>query len=288
MLFIVIQDIPQQDVYNRTIMNTIEKFLQELALFPERESGLRNIKRYSLYTTMIYRTDLWMHTRRVAWIVKELLPLAQKVFGSTFDPDRALALALVHDDAEIIFGDIQAGNKAKMKKEELDDIKKLEQDAIEKLVQSYPPSVGQYVYRDLLQEAFYKTSLESMIVDWADKYDAFGEALHELYAGNRCWTIHVENQYGKIDLPTEYYIKYFRLFQEKFPQSKELFQEQNNWFTIPPEPNILDIVQQGSLHAEESLDVKKGYDFYDQWIAVTLHNSTREDIEQLYTIKEKI
>lgn len=262
-------------------------FLKELSSFLGRETELRNVKRYSLYHTMWYRTDLWIHTRRVAWIVEELVPLAQKVFKQSFDPEKAIVLALVHDDAEMVFGDIQAGNKAKMSKEELEKIKQLEQNAIEDLAKKYPTKLGRFDYKDLLLEAVDKTSLEAMLVNWADKYDAFCEALHEIYAGNKLWTINVENEYGKIDLPTEYYMKYFNSFEKKFPRSRDLFLEKNNWFSIPEEPKIFDIVDQHIAHTEESLKTKRNYYPYDQWVALTLSRGTEEDRKNLYIKKEK-
>lgn len=264
-----------------------EQFLKELSLFSGREAGLRSVKRYSLYRTMWYRTDLWGHTRRVAWIVEELIPLAQKVFNESFDPAKAVALALVHDDAEIVFGDIQAGNKAKMSKEELAKVEQLERNAIEELIKKSPSQLGGYSYKELLLEAIGKTSLEYIVVSWADKYDAFCEALHELYAGNTLWTINVENEYGKIDLPTEYYIKYFRSFEQKFPQSKALLLEKHTWLTLPEEPNILSIVKEHTEHTEDSLKKSKNYYPYDQWIDLTLKRGNQEDVKNLYIRKEQ-
>jgi len=264
----------------------ISALLEELNLFPGREEGLRSVKRYSLYQTIFYRTDLWTHSRRVAWIVEELIPLALEVFGESFDSEKALALALVHDDAEIIFGDIQAGNKVKMSKKELEDIEQRERFAIEDLVKKSPSHLGRYLYRDLLIEAIEKRSLEYILVDWADKYDAYCEALHELYAGNISLTVHIENEYGKIDLPTEYYLNYFNSFQRKFPQSKALFDKKNPWFVVPPPPQS-NIAEQGVRHSESSSKIKKGYHFYDQWIALTLEKGDQKDRENLYIPKEE-
>lgn len=263
-----------------------DHLLKELNQFKDREIGLRKVTRYSLYKAMWYRTDLWTHTRRISWIVEELIPIAQKVFGKDFNPEKAVALALVHDDAEMIFGDIQAGNKAKMSKEELDKLDQLELDSARILSEKYPKMLGNFVYHDLMIEAVNRSSVESILVSWADKYDAFCEALHELYAGNITWTINVENEYGKIDLATEYYMKYFNSFEEKFPLSKGLFSIKNNWFVIPVEPDIMKIVKGGKKHTLGSLRIKKGYQQYDQWIALTLSRGSDEDIYNLYINKE--
>jgi len=223
----------------------------------------------------------------VAWIVEELIPTAQIILKKTLDSDKAIAIALVHDDAEILFGDIQAGNKAKMKDTELKQVEQLERDAIECLSIRYPSYLGKYDYKLLLLDVLSKTSLESMLVSWADKYDAFCEALHELYAGHTLWISNVENEYGKIQLPTEYYMNYFSSFQQKFPISTDLFLQSNSWWKIPDEPKIFDIVAQGQEHTEQSLKIPKNYIPYDQWIDLALKKGTTEDIINLYLKKEK-
>lgn len=264
----------------------VPELLNELNFFQGRETGLRSVWRYSLYSKMWYRTNLWTHSRRVAWMVEEMIPTAQRVFGDSFDPKRAVALALVHDDAEILFGDIQAGNKAKMSNEELEKIKQQELDAINELASGYPAMIGGYSYKSLLLEAVEKKSNECVLLNWADKYDAFCEALHELYAGNVAWTVNVENEYGKIALPTEYYMDYFRSFQKKFPTSAELFLEGSSWLLVPQEPDLSLIIKSASLHTETSLVTPKGYTAYDQWVALTLREGTSEDRADLVIRKE--
>ena len=235
---------------------------------------------------MWYRSNLWSHSRRVAWITEEIVSIASEVLSSSFDPQKAIAIALVHDDAEIVFGDIQAGNKAKMTQEELSEIKKLERDAIQQLSLTYPKNLSVYNYESLLLEAAEKSSLESMIVNWADKYDAFGEALHEIYSGNTLWTKNVENKYGKISLPTEYYINYFNKFDKQFPAITPLLLKKNLWLSIPVDPHIENILPISKEHTLASLHEHKGYAPYDQWVAITLRHGTEEDISNLYIKKE--
>ena len=68
---------------------------------------------------------------------------------------------------------------------------------------NYAPriKIEKYVYKDLLFESAEHSTLESMIVSYADKYDAYGEAVHEIFAGNHYFTTHVINEYGKIPTP---------------------------------------------------------------------------------------
>ena len=87
----------------------------DLSAFPaERERTLKSIYRYRMFETILYRSNLWMHSLRMLWLVEEMSSLAQKHLS--VDIEKARAMALVHDDAEIITGDIQAGVKALMSK----------------------------------------------------------------------------------------------------------------------------------------------------------------------------
>src|SRR3989338_3972028 len=154
---------------------------------PEREEKLRSIMRYSMFEVMYYRPSVWIHAQRVSWIVEELVPIAGKYFKN-FDGEKARILALVHDDAEIITGDIQAGHKARMSKKELAVVHNSEHEAIRKLATRYPTTVGGYSYKQLLMEASRKdtphASSEAKLVTYADRLDAFCESLHEVFAGN--------------------------------------------------------------------------------------------------------
>ncbi|MFA6585889.1 MAG: YfbR-like 5'-deoxynucleotidase [Candidatus Paceibacterota bacterium] len=261
------------------IINDLDKFIG-------REDNLRNITRYSLYDVMWYRTDLWIHSRRVAWIVKEISPLVKKVFGDKFDEKKAYISALVHDDAEMIIGDIQAGNKDTMTEEQIHKLDDLEKEAVKELVKRFPSNVDGYVYKILLDEAVNKNSLESMVVDWADKYDGFCEALHEIFAGHQLWTRNVVNKYGTISLPTDHYMKYFSKFEKKFPESKKLFIEVNQLFKVPEFIDIHKIVKLVKECTANSINKKTGYLPYDLWISITLKNGTEEDIANLYRKKE--
>ncbi len=45
-------------------------------------------------------------------------------------------MATIHDDVEILIGDFQAGNKAKLNKKQLEEFHKKELDAIEKMAKN--------------------------------------------------------------------------------------------------------------------------------------------------------
>jgi len=155
----------------------------DLSVFPkERERALQSIYRYGMFEVVFYRSNLSMHTRRVLWLIEELLPLAEKLL--TLDSEKARILALVHDDAEIITGDVQAGVKARMSVSELKAVAKAEEQAIQELAKKSPAVVHGYSYKKLLLHALKKDCVEAQLVSYVDKIDAHCESLHEVLAGN--------------------------------------------------------------------------------------------------------
>lgn len=257
-----------------------------LSGFVGREEALSQIYRYNLYKVMFYRDSLLSHSRRVFLLVKEILPYAVKAFGKKFDGDKALLMALIHDDPEIITGDIQMGNKDRMSWQELKKIEKNEMRAVEVLTQRFPAKIGKYVYKELLTAVFKVEGLEAQIVKYFDKFDALGEASHEAFAGNYFFTTNVINQYGKIKTPFEYYIPYLFSFPDKYPGTKEIFKHD---FILLKKPEIMDfrkIAKQGQPHTEKSFQEKTGYALYDVWKEVILKFSDEAEIKNYYTQKE--
>ena len=92
----------------------LNELIAELSTFPGREEGLRKVFRWNNWKPMFYRPQLYSHGKKISWLLCEVEPVLKKTFGEDFDMKRALALALVHDDPELITGDYQAGDKAKM------------------------------------------------------------------------------------------------------------------------------------------------------------------------------
>ena len=254
--------------------------------FNGRENELRKVTRYSLYSVMFYRTNLLTHSKHVGWMLNEIVPFAEKEFGSSFDGKKAVLLGLVHDDAEIIFGDVQAGNKSKMTEEELQKIEQAELDAIEKISDRYPKYLGGYVYKDLLYSAMNTNTLEEKIVKYVDKFDAFGEALHEIYGGNRIFATNVVNEYGEIPTPTDFYLDWFSSFHKKHP---DMVQKLKRYIPIFGEFYNLDIhtiAAQAIPHTRESLYLPTGYFPYDWWKSCILRSADDEELKNLYRQKE--
>ena len=85
----------------------------ELELFSDREKKLSSIIRFDMkrFDPMFYRTNLLIHSKRVYSLVKEIIPHLKSVYGDELDSEKALSLALVHDDAELVTGDVQLYDK---------------------------------------------------------------------------------------------------------------------------------------------------------------------------------
>lgn len=265
--------------------SVIQGSLQELSNFPGREEGLRAIQRYSLYPIAFYRSSDFSHSKRVAWLLASLESTITKVYRGEFDMDRALTMALVHDDAELIIGDYQAGNKNKMTKEQLAVLDEEERRAIVQMAARFPTQVRGHVYEDMLFDVQNYGSVEAQVVKFVDRFDALGEALHELYAGNVVFNTTITNEFGIITLP-------FASYYEKLPQMLRQHQgltpltNTHSIFELPVQKDWDVVVSSGKPHTRHSLEAPTGHPQYDVWKQVTLDAQDEEEINNLITQKE--
>ena len=192
--------------------------------FEGREEGLRSRLRYQTDFTdvMYYRTNDLIHARRVLSHLETALYDIQLVYGTSFDTNFARTFALVHDDAEIITKDISLHDKEQMTPAEKEEHKRKELAAIETLAQRYPEKANGYDYRDLLLAALHKDRLEAQLVSLFDKHDGFGEACHEVWAGNSRF---VRAAGGIKDGKTGSYVRRINEFPTKYPAMKPFFQQ---------------------------------------------------------------
>ncbi len=258
-------------------------------IFPvvtKREEKLSKIIRYNLYSPMYYRSSILDHSKRVWLITKTLEPFTQKAFKN-LDIKKLGLLALVHDDIEIIIGDIQAGNKSKMSKSQKKELYDQEKKAVLALSKIFPKSVNGYNYQKLLESATKIDCRESEIIQYFDKLDAFGEALHEIYAGNKEFVTNIINQYGKVPHPIEYYLDYFKNFLNKYPKMKAFFQTNPPIPLIPQEVNYIKIIQSSKLHTKKSIQNTTGYIHYDFWKNIILEHPDIIPKKYLYTQVER-
>jgi len=236
--------------------------------FTGRQEALNGILRYSLYAPVFYRSSVYDHSERVSWLIRAIEPVLKNVFGATFNTKRCELLALVHDDIEMIIGDIQMGNKAMMNPKQLAEVARQEQEAIIVLEKQFPRMLGNYSYAELLHEAIDAQSTEALLMKYADKFDGFCEALHELYAGNTAMTVNVVNEYGTIPTPYEYYIPFFQEYRQQHPESAFLFDSEHPFFQTPADLDVHAIVQRGSLHTQQTIQEPVGHPQYDWWKGV--------------------
>ncbi len=232
-----------------------------LSGFESREAALKDIKRYvAEHTpTMFYRSTDWMHSWRVLAHLESILPLAIKVF-SAFNVEFARRMAITHDDPEIITGDIQLYRKEQMTEKERRELQEREAAAIGQLCARSPFSIDGYPYGELLQGANEKKILEAQVVSYCDKFDGFGEALHEVFAGNRCFLRPAGGtQNGG-------YIRRLHEFDTKYPRLQVLLQQEHPMFH-PPRIDFEPIVEQGKPHTAVSIVTPTGYAPYNCWKA---------------------
>lgn len=264
------------------------KYPDIFANFVGREDDLRRIVRYHIYSPMYYRSNLFTHSKRVLWLLQSILPLVEQVFGGRFDSTKAQIMAVIHDDLEIVMGDVQAGHKNKMSPEQLAVVAAQEEKATATMAARFPFSVAGYDYGELLRECQEVNTLEAKVLKYVDRFDAFGEALHEVHAGNRAFTTYsVHPELGKIELPVIFYQQVFANFSKKYPELAVLLSLPEPMFVIPAQFEMEKIVSQGKPHTKESVFVPANYAPYNVWKNIILAANDPEECENLFRQKER-
>lgn len=241
------------------------------AYFDGRKEELEAIKRFNSLQPMYYRTNDYSHSQRVLWLVEELLPSAVSAFPD-IDSELVRTLSLVHDDPEIIIGDIELDQKLKMSAEELQQLEHDEAAAIEILSARFPKTINGFNYRDLLYHALRKGIIEAQLVSYADKKDAYGEGRHEIEAGNELF-IPSAQRYDTI----------FKCKQTRWPLITSLFKRDHPFLNDMVEQDLEAIAKKGKYHTPESIYLPSGNPAYDCWKKVTME---RDGIKSLITVKE--
>lgn len=257
------------------------------ANFVGRESDLRQIERYHIYRPMYYRSNLFTHSKRVLWLLQSILPLVEQVFGNKFDSTKAQIMAVIHDDLEIVMGDILAGHKNKMSPAQLAEVAEQEKKAVAVMAARFPFLVAGYDYGELLNECQDPKTLEAMVLKYVDRFDAFGEALHEVHAGNRAFTTYsIHPELGKIELPIIFYQQVFANFSKKYPELENLLRQSHPLLLIPTHFEMENVVGRGQPHTKESVMLPADYAPYTVWKNIILAANDPEECENLVRQKE--
>lgn len=246
-----------------------------LEKFIGREERLKNIYRFSIAEFFRYRSNLWYHELRVSFLTVELCKIATKL-GFKLDFEYARLLSIVHDDAEMVTGDVQLGHKQHMSREQLADLDKQEELAIEKLSEEFPERVGHYVYKELLLDALHKRTLEAKVMKYADRLDAYGESLHEVLSGNLTAL-----------RPVLTYTLLLATYSETFPELMTLFEYKESPLTNysskrwPDRISLTHYEKMGAPYSKVSLSEKTDLLFYDEWKQLQLDNLGEEGVRLL-------
>jgi len=247
-----------------------------VASFPEsREENLRAIKRYSMTEVFFYRSSLWHHSLRVAFIVDAISGIATELLPG-FDAKKAFVLALVHDDAEIITGDVQLGHKQVMSQEQLAEVERKELEAIDTLSSQFPRVVLWYEYRQLLLHAAHKDCIEAQLVSYADKVDAYSEAMHEVLGGNISGLRSVIGYVDTIRSIKQRYTLIAQLFERKDVPLLNIGLRTDMWRVHWKNYSHLN-----KPHTPESILMETEFSFYNSWRELVLKNLREEGMKIL-------
>lgn len=207
---------------------------------PNFDRGLRDwtrklfkVERYS-GLDMIHRPNLLIHSMRVKSLSQGLGVVLDRAgtqdLALDFDHFKVVTLADQHDVAEIVTGDILAPDKRRMSSKQRKSLMQKEITAsLEICRQYFTPVTDETInrYLALQLEVQGKNTIESRIVNVADKWDALGEKLHEIACGNFEFIPLVENSREVFEDFKQYdFWKYIggdsRLMLNDIPSSVEL------------------------------------------------------------------
>lgn len=141
---------------------------------------MRFIERWNLMHS-VTRENLMEHTAQVAQFAHALSIIRNKFFGGNLDAGHVAALALYHDAAEVITGDLPT--PVKYYNEEIRTaFKDLEGVANKKLLSMLPPELAD-TYETLLLPK--KNTEEEAVIKAADRLAAYVKCLEEMKSGNK-------------------------------------------------------------------------------------------------------
>ncbi len=141
---------------------------------------MKLIKRWSLMKAND-RENIAEHSAQTAQIAHALAVIKNRLFGGTLNADRITTLALYHEAAEVITGDLPTPIKY-YNPEIREAFKEIENIASEKLISMLPEELHPD-YRDIVIQP--EDTYEHTLVKAADKISAYVKCIEEMRSGNR-------------------------------------------------------------------------------------------------------
>ena len=141
---------------------------------------MKLIRRWSLMKS-VTEENIAEHSAQVAQIAHALALIKNRFFGGELDADRIATIALYHETAEVLTGDLPTPIKY-YNPEIRQAYKQIEGVANEKLITMLPEEL-RADYRSLIMED--PSSYEYALVKAADKISAYVNCVEELRSGNR-------------------------------------------------------------------------------------------------------
>ncbi|WP_028562187.1 5'-deoxynucleotidase [Paenibacillus pinihumi] len=180
---------------------------------------LRYIKRWSLMRNTTKET-VAEHSYHVALLVHMLCEIGNRLFGRELNSDRAAAMALFHDAAEVFTGDIPTPVKHHNPKM-LASFRELEALAADRLLgmvpeplrEAYEPLIGAQGHDKTAESTVDPAALElRKYLKAADLLDAYLKCVSELSSGNREFAVakgQTEHALAKLEMPeVEWFLTY--------------------------------------------------------------------------------
>ena len=252
-----------------------------LSAFKGRKEALEKVIRYAPLSPMFYRTNLHIHTHRLSWMVEDALPLFSQAYPE-LEPLKLRILARVHDDPEIITGDIVYSKKRRMTTQEKAQLLNQEARAIETLAHRWPKEIQGYAYKTLLLSASRKDCLETVLLSYLDKIDAWCESLHELYAGNTRFHYPEDVEKPPVAGST------MKQFPKLFPVIKRVYLRgaHHPFFQPIPSINKETVLSTGAPHTIATISTPSGIPHYDHWKKLTLDYGKEQGVSWLTQQRE--
>ena len=186
-------------------------------------SRMKNIRRWGLMRSF-REENVQEHSLQVAMFAHALALLENERYGGNYDAEHVMAIAVYHETAEVITGDLVTPIKYYN-----DDIKSaykhIEGIAEERMISMLPDDMIP-LYRPLIQPSSEK---EKRIVKAADKLAAYTKCLEEVRSGNLEFEKASEKLKKSIEqMAEEWDLPSVRCFMEEFIPSFEVTLDELN------------------------------------------------------------